>query len=162
MRQDVESHTNPTNHKNSSAIHLFGKPRWNYCEKSLKIDWWHVIQRFRMVILLNREVCLWWCCLQERYIRFQSCYNDPVEVWFKGSANQLCSLRSCRSSWVNVFDFFASMILGILQQMCHLNNWNHVSRGGYFVPKFMPISFFRRVTHFVGVSGHLALQQGKS
>ena len=34
--------------------------------------------------------------------------------------------------------------------------------GSANLPEFMPISFFRRVSRFWGVSGHLALQQGKS
>ena len=38
----------------------------------------------------------------------------------------------------------------------------NVSGGPHLLPKFMPISFFRRASRFYGVSGHLALQQGKS
>ena len=37
---------------------------------------------------------------------------------------------------------------------------DHTSGGGNLLPKFMPISFFRRVSRFRGVSGHLVLQQG--
>ena len=38
----------------------------------------------------------------------------------------------------------------------------HMSSGGNLLPKFMPISFFRRASRFWGVSGRLALQWGKS
>ena len=34
----------------------------------------------------------------------------------------------------------------------------HVSGGGNLLPKFLPILFLRRVSRFIGVSGHLALQ----
>ena len=33
----------------------------------------------------------------------------------------------------------------------------HMSGGANYLPKFLPISFFRRASRFVGVSGHLAL-----
>ena len=39
---------------------------------------------------------------------------------------------------------------------------NHMSGGEILLPKFMPILFFRCVSRCRGVSGHLALQQGKS
>ena len=34
----------------------------------------------------------------------------------------------------------------------------HMSGGPINLPKFLPISFFRRVSRFIGVSGHLAFQ----
>ena len=34
----------------------------------------------------------------------------------------------------------------------------HLSGGANYLPKFLPISFFRRVSRFIGVSRHLALQ----
>ena len=33
-----------------------------------------------------------------------------------------------------------------------------MSGGPIKLPKFLPISFFRRVSRFIGVSGHLAFQ----
>ena len=38
----------------------------------------------------------------------------------------------------------------------------HMSGDANYLPKLPPISFFRRVSRFIGVSGDLALQQGKS
>ena len=38
----------------------------------------------------------------------------------------------------------------------------YVSSGRNLLPKFMPISLFRRVSRLYGVSGHLVLQEGKS
>ena len=38
------------------------------------------------------------------------------------------------------------------------NGVTHVSGGANYLPKFLPISFFRRASRFIGVSGHLALQ----
>ena len=38
------------------------------------------------------------------------------------------------------------------------NNPKHMSGGANYLPKFLPISFFRRVARFTGVSSHLALQ----
>ena len=37
-------------------------------------------------------------------------------------------------------------------------NLQHMSGGVNYLSKFLPISFFRRVSRFIGVSGHLALQ----
>ena len=34
----------------------------------------------------------------------------------------------------------------------------HMSGGANYLPKFLPISFFRRASRFIGVSRHLALQ----
>ena len=34
----------------------------------------------------------------------------------------------------------------------------YMSGGPINLPKFLPISFFRRVSRFIGVSGHLAFQ----
>ena len=39
---------------------------------------------------------------------------------------------------------------------------NHMSGGANSLPKFLPISFFGRVSRFIGVLGDLALQEGKS
>ena len=36
-----------------------------------------------------------------------------------------------------------------------------MSGGANYLPKFLPISFFRRVSCFIGVSRHLALQYPK-
>ena len=43
-------------------------------------------------------------------------------------------------------------------------SWKHMSGGRNWLPKFVPILFFRRVSRFPcwGVSGHLVLQQAKS
>ena len=35
---------------------------------------------------------------------------------------------------------------------------DQMSGGAKYLPKFLPISFFRRVSRFIGVSRHLALQ----
>ena len=39
-----------------------------------------------------------------------------------------------------------------------LSKKDYVSGGPINLPKFLPISFFRRVYRFIGVSGHLAFQ----
>ena len=55
----------------------------------------------------------------------------------------------------------------ILKQEHVRNFWAHsgktcmaeyLSGGPINLPKFLPISFFRRVSRFIGVSGHLAFQ----
>ena len=51
-----------------------------------------------------------------------------------------------------------------MQQLtCNIDlscSFYYMSGGAHYLPKFLPISFFRRASRFIGVSGHLALNKG--
>ena len=88
-----------------------------------------------------------------------------------------CAKQQYHANGINTFRFPATFgricirteLEFINQEMLHIcvvvfdirliqRKGQHMSGGPINLPKFLPISFFRRVSRFIGVSGHLAFQ----